>query len=466
MECDNLILGTGFAAHFVGTHLPSSKTIFVQPHVENGEVLEIESTKNSVFDFSQVQKTKNFGGGKEVWGGAVSYPNEKNYFKQSENNCWNQIGKDILGQKAWIVRDDSRNAIQLFEAIFPGLTNRFDLEQHGYATGSFGSLSTFEFPDCSPQRVFRGSIQSIHQSESGKYLVKVTSSKGKVVVIESSRLILAAGNFLNACFVSLLTGQVKFPVGNHFSKKVADIYFKEPVNLRNIAQTYESTETSFFTLGNNGVLNESKGTDISFRLQVTDRVSVQRATYELLFRRFSTSSPMQKVRSALKITKAFIKKERVTIAATIRLMTDQPSGDTENYFMIIGQNNGTWKIEIKLELSPGARKEAESLTQHILETASVSNLVSEIELDVAKSSFVGDAEFAWLDAGHYYGSVPVAQSNPHSVSVDHNLELYGYANCFVVGSSSFPVGSHGHPTKLVIELASRLGAHLAAIGRR
>ncbi len=466
MQCNNLIIGTGFAAHFVAAHLSSSETIFFQPHVENGEVLEINSTTNSIFEISQVQRTKNFGGGKEVWGGAISYPNDKNYFKQSENLCWNQIGEEIQRQNSPHIQDNSKKAIALFERIFPEITTRLELEQHGYATGNFGSLSTFGFPDCSPQNVIVGSIQSIHRSTSGKYLVRAVSSRGEAVTIEAKYLILASGNLLNACFVSLLSGQEKFPVGNHFSRKVADIFFKEPLDLKNIAQTYESSETSFFTLGNNGTLANFKGTENSFRLQVTERVSAQRATYELLFREFSTSSLGQKARSLLSIMQALFKRQRLITSATIRLMTDQPPKEKGNYFKIIGQNNGTWKGEINLELSPDVSQDATSLSEIILETASASNLISKLGLKLADSSPGGSVEFAWLDAGHYYGSIPVAQSSLHYASVDHNLELHGYENCFVVGSSSFPVGSHGHPTKLVIELASRLGAHLAAIGRR
>ena len=466
MKCNNLIVGTGFAAHFAANHLSGPGTIFFQPHAENGEVLEINSTENSVFEISQVLRTKNFGGGKEVWGGALSYPSERNYFKQSDNVYWNQIGKEILRQISPFDQSHSRKAIELFEKIFPGITTRLELEQHGYATGSFGTLSAFDFPDCSPQKVVVGSIQSIHQRVSGEYLVRAISSEGETVTIEANYLILAAGNLLNACFVSLLTGQVNFPLGNHFSRKVADISFKEPVNLRNVAQTYESTETNFFTLGNNGSLTNFQGTENSFRLQVTDRVSVQRATYELLVRGFSTSSLGQRARSALSIAKALFKKERLVTSATIRMMTDQPPNDGENYFRVTGQANGVWKGEIKIELSPDVRQDAERLSQMIFDSASASSLVSRVALDVAESSPEGIFDLAWLDAGHYYGSVPVAESRLRAATVDQNLELNGYKNCFVVGSSSFPVGSHGHPTKLVIELASRLGAHLTAIGMR
>ena len=46
--------------------------------------------------------------------------------------------------------------------------------------------------------------------------------------------------------------------------------------------------------------------------------------------------------------------------------------------------------------------------------------------------------------------------------VDRNCKVFGMANLYIGGSSVFPTGGHANPTYTIVQLALRLGDHLAA----
>ena len=58
----------------------------------------------------------------------------------------------------------------------------------------------------------------------------------------------------------------------------------------------------------------------------------------------------------------------------------------------------------------------------------------------------------WLDTAHYFGTVPMSDNNQQG-TVNEFFELNGSEGIFVLGNSSFPTGSHSHPTLLTVLLA-------------
>jgi choline dehydrogenase-like flavoprotein len=62
---------------------------------------------------------------------------------------------------------------------------------------------------------------------------------------------------------------------------------------------------------------------------------------------------------------------------------------------------------------------------------------------------------------HHMGGTRMAASPEHGV-VDRDCRVFGMSNLFVGGSSVFPTGGHANPTYSIVQLALRLGDHLAA----
>jgi hypothetical protein len=460
MQYRNVIIGTGFAAHYVASQLPPEETLMIQPRSHHGDILEIVATTNSIFETLQVDKTKNMGGGRAIWGGAVSYPSGRNYLKKTANTKWNHVCEELLAKASKPIMDVSSSTSVIIEKIFPGVSSVLEIEPHGYITGQFGEIGEYQFPQEGNNEILEGALIDVSQINNEGFILKLISIDGSVAIIETQNLVLATGNFLNACYTSLFTNIRRFPVGNHCSKKIGELAFSEPMRLRNIAQTYEKKENRFVTIGNNGFSPNFHGVSNSIRLQVTDSISTQRALFDYLVKDFFKSRPAAKIRTIWAIFIAILRKKRLISLATVRMMTDQPADDGNNYFEITGLENGKWKTRVKLELPLPVIEDVEALIHLLNRSASQSHYLKQgTRLSLGQN--LESADNVWRDAGHYYGSVPVGLPIPHQATVDENLQLHGFKNIYVVGSSSFPIGSHGHPTKLIIDLASRLGQYIS-----
>jgi choline dehydrogenase-like flavoprotein len=232
------------------------------------------------------------------------------------------------------------------------------------------------------------------------------------------------------------------------------------MSLTNIAQTYDKTEYQFVTLGNNGFGSNFQGTANSIRLKVTDTISVRRAAFDFLVKDFFKSGLKVKIRTLLAILIATIRRTRLISRASVRLMTDQPADESSNYFEITGIKNGNWTGRIKLELDPKVSGDSDVLIQTFNRSLEQSRYIKKGNRLSLRENFQVP-ENIWRDTGHYYGSVPVGLLNSYQTTGDENLQLNGFTNIFVIGASCFPIGSHGHPTKLIMDLATRLGKHIS-----
>jgi choline dehydrogenase-like flavoprotein len=66
---------------------------------------------------------------------------------------------------------------------------------------------------------------------------------------------------------------------------------------------------------------------------------------------------------------------------------------------------------------------------------------------------------------HHMGGTRMAQS-PTDGIVDRNCQVFSMANLFIGGSSVFTTCGHANPTYTIVQLALRLGDHLATrVGR-
>jgi choline dehydrogenase-like flavoprotein len=62
---------------------------------------------------------------------------------------------------------------------------------------------------------------------------------------------------------------------------------------------------------------------------------------------------------------------------------------------------------------------------------------------------------------HHMGGTRMATRAAEGI-VDGDCRVFGQQNLFVAGSSVFPTAGHVNPTLTIVQLALRLGAHLAA----
>jgi choline dehydrogenase-like flavoprotein len=68
----------------------------------------------------------------------------------------------------------------------------------------------------------------------------------------------------------------------------------------------------------------------------------------------------------------------------------------------------------------------------------------------------------YMGAGHIAGTCRMGTESNTSV-VDANLKLWGFDNCFVVGSSVFPTIGTANPTLTIAALSLRLGDHVSSV---
>lgn len=67
---------------------------------------------------------------------------------------------------------------------------------------------------------------------------------------------------------------------------------------------------------------------------------------------------------------------------------------------------------------------------------------------------------AYMAGHHHMGGTRMAENSKLGV-VDRNSKIFGLDNGFILGSSVFPTGGHANPTYTIVQLALRLGEHLA-----
>jgi choline dehydrogenase-like flavoprotein len=61
---------------------------------------------------------------------------------------------------------------------------------------------------------------------------------------------------------------------------------------------------------------------------------------------------------------------------------------------------------------------------------------------------------------HHMGGTRMSDAAATGV-VDRNCKVFGMANLYIGGSSVFPTSGHANPTYTIVQLALRLGDHLA-----
>jgi len=458
------IIGTGFTASVIYKSL-KDKNIDVesiQPNFSDESLISFDVSEGSIFDQEIFEKNSNFGGGISQWGHAITFPNTKNFFLPKDNLSWNRTWEKISEidfDKEFGIQIPSIEIPKALNTLLPGYDSQLNPEIHSYSGGLLGNKdpATFIVPI---DHYARGRIISItFKEEDSNYVIKLLTEQGKYFFVECKTLILAAGSIVNACLTSLISGNSIFPIGNHFSRKVAEVNFKRPLNLKDIAQVYSKNDQHFMTFTLNEHLLQESESNSSIRFQIEN--SRKKAIYNKLRQ---VSSPLQVgelfeflVSSSLNHLR---RKEASFQSAILRIMVDQPLNQI-NHLEITRKPDGLFKCKIVLQMDDKTRMRAEKIEHEFLAILLKSKDVKSVKTTtgsvLTNSSKIENYEVSeWKDAAHYFGSVPMGQ-NSRTNFVDEKFQLNGFPKCYVLGNSSFPVGSHGHPTFLNMCLSYLLG---------
>ena len=137
--------------------------------------------------------------------------------------------------------------------------------------------------------------------------------------------------------------------------------------------------------------------------------------------------------------------------AILRIMVDQPLNDL-NRISISRMPHGLYNCKIRLCMDESTKICANRLERTFIETLSKSEYVDSINTFSEAKEDSGlkiraSEDTEWKDAAHYFGTVPMNKlfSSAH---INESCALNGFINCYVVGNSALPIGSHGHPTLL------------------
>ena len=254
---------------------------------------------------------------------------------------------------------------------------------------------------------------------------------------------------MNAFLVHLAIGKDRFTVGSHFSAIVGEVRLNTPQKIENFLQTWNKNEKEFATVS---LLNEFRLTHsiphsaIRFhpisetQLKARWR-EVQRRPSVLLFISF-----LHEVVYHLFTGKSFYDQFQ------IHLLVDVPLS-LENFIEFDSSEHRTARIN--LQHTKSSVRGARILLEKIFRSMSESSKCESVKIQCVLDGNFDEAKYRamdWLDTAHYFGTVPMSDNNQQG-TVNEFFELNGSEGIFVLGNSSFPTGSHSHPTLLTVLLA-------------
>jgi choline dehydrogenase-like flavoprotein len=128
----------------------------------------------------------------------------------------------------------------------------------------------------------------------------------------------------------------------------------------------------------------------------------------------------------------------------IRVVADQ-SINQSNKMKVIDFEDGFFHVNLTLKIEERVISDAYAVVEDFVELVSRSKIVQRIYM-------YDKDKIAWDDPAHYFGTTPIGLYN-YSSSLTSDSESSLYPRLYIIGNSSFPVGSHGHPTLLGMQLA-------------
>ena len=444
-KLDVVVIGTGFCASNLTSFLVRN-ALTIQVIEPSSVQLPIVFTKTteSVFLEEQANKTSGLGGGISVWGKAITHPNEKNWFIPQGNSEWESLHERlstvVLPNETNIPRP-KRHASRFAKKHFPNLKKRF-LEEIGlYAGNELGEENNFSLPQINENILMLATVTDL-KANADHFLVTVCEADGLISKIQSKYLVLACGTFLNACYFSLINGQEDFPLSNHFAADFGRVELTKPITVKDCVQTYAIGENAFSTFASlRSKPNSNWEPNTSIRLQATPLAIGRRAmVYALL--KFEILYLFNRV---IPFLYSVLKGSRLVDSLKIRVIADQNISE-KNRMRILSFHNGIFHVEITLTIDNCVSADAHRAVSEFIEIVKASKIVSSIDL-------VNEDKVLWDDPAHYFGTTPIGLHKYES-SLTSDSESRLHPGLYIIGNSSLPVGSHGHPTLISMQLST------------
>lgn len=441
---DVVVIGTGFCASNLTSFLEqNSLTIqVIEPSSEQSPIVFTKTT-GSVFSEDQANKTAGLGGGKSVWGKAITHPNDKNWFVSKGNIEWEslyaRLNTVVLPSEMNIPRANHGSS-SFVKTYFPNLEARFHEEIGLYAGNELGDSNNFSLPQFDQNSLMHATVLELRAHPSN-YLVTSREKSGLIIEIECKYLVLASGTFLNACLSSLISGQKDFPLSNHFDADFGSIALARPIIVKDGVQTYASGEKAFSTFTSLPLTQNAAGEpNTSIRLQANPILigrkrmvaALLKLEFHFLFTRiipylFSTLTGSPLVENLV-----------------VRVIADQNISE-KNRMRVLSFHDGIFHIEISLKIEESVSSHAYRVVNEFMEMITSSKIVRGMEL-------VHEDEILWNDPAHYFGTTPIGL-HQYDSSLTSDSESSLYPGLYIIGNSSLPVGSHGHPTLIAMQLS-------------
>jgi hypothetical protein len=443
-EVDVFIVGTGFCASTVYSYLAEEPlTVQVLEPSSGQTLIKFTKTVDSIFSESQANKTSGLGGGSIIWGKAVTHPNERNWFVSRGNTAWESLCESLTAVKLPTAmnipkpKPDNSNFVRRF---FPFLKERFHEEIGQYAGHRLGPSNTFSLPKIDPNHLLLATVLDLRAHENG-YLITIREKDGVISKWACKYLVLASGAFLNACFFSLLSGQQEFPLSNHFSADFGRIILKKPIAIVDGVQTYANGEKEFSTY-------VSRSSTQDFRERPNTSIRLQANKY--LFGRKTMVLALLKLqysflfKSIIPYFFSSLKGARLVDHLVLRVVADQSINES-NKMKVLDFEDGFFHVDVTLKIDESVISDAYAAVEEFVGLVSNSTIVKNIDM-------CDQDKISWDDPAHYFGTTPIGLYN-YSSSLTSDSESSLYPRLYITGNSSFPVGSHGHPTLLGVQLA-------------
>jgi hypothetical protein len=454
---EHIVIGTGFVGIEIAKFLDDFGKNFlaIEPGIRGTSAFEFNSV-DGVFDPVLAFRTIGLGGGANVWGNGLCLPTVHNFFTDSTPLAWRHLldefkPEDIIELVSKHARNtftNSRGTLRKFRKIFNA--DNFLFEKHGYAGGTFGGPGWGKSSiNQVNQFILENTIINIERDESlGLWKLTTADREGKCRTFHTKILIFAAGTLMNAYLVYLASGISRFPIGNHFSAVIGEIRLKIPKNIDNLLQTWGKNETEFVTVSLPREFRVNRSIPHSaIRFHPITETRIVDRWKELL-----TNPKLKKSIYLIYESLYFcITRKQFYDRFQIHLLVDVPLSDN-NYFEFDPISNA---VNITLQHTDESISGSKNLLEQFFSAIAESSLIQDFEIKCFSDDCFDRDKFLmmeWSDTAHYFGTIPVSDDNCHG-TVNKFFELNGSKGLFVLGNSSFPTGSHSHPTLLSVLLA-------------
>ena len=450
-ELDVLVIGTGFCGSIVAGNLARSGLAFkvIEPSSHKDSV-DIRWTQDSTFSKDKFLQTAGLGGGSSIWGKALSFASDKNWFIPRGNSNWEEIfekiGSIVLPVELNLPSPRRRSS-RFVSRFFPNLAEEYLEEVGGYAGKKLGKSNKFNLPVINQQDLLECTVLGIKKN--GRiFQVSCRDLSGDIFLLRSRVVVLASGAVMNACFYNLATGVKRYPISNHFGAEMGGITLRKPVLVRDGVQTYSDGESEFSTFARKkSSLSWSNLPNSAIRLQA-DPLHLSKQDVLDCLKYFKVRQFFIYVIPGL-IAKYF--NFRLVNRIAIRIVVDQRINE-ENFLTIDGFNDGVFCATIRIQISESVERDAYVFLSQFVGHLKGSQIVGSVELRSPE-------QVSWVDTAHYFGSTPIGKPDFDS-SLTAQCESEVLKGLFVVGNSTFPEGSHGHPTLLSMQLTQLVAEYI------